>query len=63
MITFCYGSNSALGREQLWDFLKACSPVSCPWIILGDFNVVRWDSEKSGGAHPNSNWMSQFQRL
>lgn len=45
-ITFIYGSNSSQERRQLWtDLLNILHSHSMPWLLLGDFNVVRDPSE------------------
>lgn len=61
-VTFCYGFNSALERIPLWNSLVHCATISNshPWILLGDFNVIRWDSEKKGGPKPNLYTMKDF---
>lgn len=54
MITIYYGCNSASDRKHLWDSLLQCSNnVNLPWIVLGDFNIIRWSHEKRGGAVSN----------
>lgn len=54
MITIYYGCNSASDRKRLWDSLLHCSNnVNLPWIVLGDFNIIRWSYEKRGGAVSN----------
>lgn len=36
---------------MLWDNISyiASSVGACPWILSGDFNMVRYSSEKYGG--------------
>ncbi|XP_058208349.1 uncharacterized protein LOC131321384 [Rhododendron vialii] len=48
-ISVVYGFNQASARRILWDDLRASmGSVGCqPWIVLGDFNAVRWQNEKS----------------
>ncbi|XP_043697169.1 uncharacterized protein LOC122647945 [Telopea speciosissima] len=37
-------------RRELWrDVITLASNISIPWVALGDFNVVRQQSEKLGG--------------
>ncbi|KAF7152148.1 hypothetical protein RHSIM_Rhsim01G0276400 [Rhododendron simsii] len=40
-------------RRQLWDDLRSGigSVGGQPWIVVGDFNVVRWQHEKSNPHH------------
>ena len=50
--SFVYGVNDAKGRKQLWEELvyHARLFVNEPWIVLGDFNAVRFTHEKKGGS-------------
>ncbi|XP_073149148.1 uncharacterized protein [Henckelia pumila] len=42
--------NSVVARRPLWDFLiNHGENISLPWILLGDFNCVRYPHEKMGG--------------
>lgn len=60
-ITVCYGCNCSQERQSLWSSLNATSAIiSLPWLVLGDFNVVRWGSEKVGGAPPCRSAMQSF---
>lgn len=61
LMTFCYGSNDPAEMEKLWSSLTVIS-ASCniPWIVLGDFNVIRWVHEKQGGANPDLNSLQSF---
>ncbi|XP_043687599.1 uncharacterized protein LOC122638815 [Telopea speciosissima] len=48
--TAVYASNSVEERRELWrDVLGFASSISSPWMALGDFNIVRQQSEKFGG--------------
>ncbi|XP_073291149.1 uncharacterized protein [Primulina huaijiensis] len=50
VISFVYGLNSVVERRPLWDFLMGCGDsVVLPWMVLGDFNCVRFPHEKMGG--------------
>ena len=48
----CYGDNSYIHRRDLWQSLVSKANSSCPWVIAGDFNTIRWTHEKIGGASP-----------
>ncbi|KAH7866207.1 hypothetical protein Vadar_017075 [Vaccinium darrowii] len=48
MATFVYGSNLYLQRQKLWQDLTNWN-CSDPWIVLGDFNATRFQTEKIGG--------------
>lgn len=52
LVTFVYGANDHVERRDLWkDLLSLYSAL--PWVVLGDFNVVRNPNEKVGG---NNHW-------
>ncbi|XP_074277989.1 uncharacterized protein LOC141601593 [Silene latifolia] len=44
-LSIVYGCNDPLDRHRLWSSLVAGSTAE-PWLVLGDFNVVRAPSEK-----------------
>ncbi|KAK9690046.1 hypothetical protein RND81_09G100800 [Saponaria officinalis] len=50
-VSVVYGSNSAAERQSLWASLLSFSPVG-PWLVLGDFNVIRYDHEKISHIPP-----------
>lgn len=57
----CYGAISVQDRQQLWNNLNLiASSSNSPWLVLGDFNAVRWEQEKSGRAKPNLVSMESF---
>ncbi|KAK9689887.1 hypothetical protein RND81_09G088300 [Saponaria officinalis] len=58
-ITFVYDLNDGLGRESLWSFLSLVSS-SLPWVVLGDFNCVRYHSERISVAPPDLRAMKAF---
>ena len=49
--TFVYGFNTAVERVPLWrDICRLSGTMGHqPWILLGDFNVARYASERIGG--------------
>ncbi|KAI0500636.1 hypothetical protein KFK09_018852 [Dendrobium nobile] len=49
-LTAIYASNSVEDRKHLWDQVLIFTPSDHPWIILGDFNCCRFQSEKAGGS-------------
>ncbi|KAH0664977.1 hypothetical protein KY285_026183 [Solanum tuberosum] len=50
VITAVYARCSALERLKLWDDLEwLVERIKVPWVIGGDFNVIKNDSEKLGG--------------
>ncbi|XXG68941.1 hypothetical protein AAC387_Pa06g1923 [Persea americana] len=53
-VAVCYGPISVQDRQQLWNNLNLiASSSNSPWLVLGDFNAVRCEQEKSGRAKPN----------
>lgn len=49
-ITVVYGLNSNDQRQELWAEIRGISNTNAhPWIIEGDFNVVRFVDDGSGG--------------
>ena len=61
-ITYCYGMNCYIQRRNLWHSLGdiATGMGSAPWLTLGDFNVVRYSSEKLLGDQSWPNYMEEF---
>ncbi|KAF7152135.1 hypothetical protein RHSIM_Rhsim01G0069200 [Rhododendron simsii] len=49
VISIVYGYNQAGNRKKLWDDLRTSYGLVGlqPWILMGDFNVVRWQNERS----------------
>ncbi|KAK9671811.1 hypothetical protein RND81_12G056000 [Saponaria officinalis] len=59
LVTFVYAHNTALERVSLWDFLRGSS-TSLPWLDLGDFNCVRYGTERLSVVPPNTRAMVEF---
>jgi hypothetical protein len=56
-----YGPNRDRDRKLLWDELAGVlSWWNLSWCIGGDFNVIRFPSERSGGARLDSAMMVFF---
>ncbi|XP_058216931.1 uncharacterized protein LOC131327817 [Rhododendron vialii] len=57
-----YGFNQVGPRRQLWDDLRSgfASIGDQPWIVMGDFNVVRWQNEKSNSSYFDANATGEF---
>ncbi|XP_059627510.1 uncharacterized protein LOC132270348 [Cornus florida] len=53
-VSFIYAKNTDGERQKLWQDLVDCEQkVDGPWLLLGDWNIVRFNSEKKGGRiHP-----------
>jgi exonuclease III len=47
-----YGDNNASLREALWSDIVSRNDgwESTPWILMGDFNVIRNQSDRLGGS-------------
>ncbi|KAH7845388.1 hypothetical protein Vadar_001417 [Vaccinium darrowii] len=54
LASFVYGANYYMDRHELWNSLNNIKSPN-PWIVLGDFNSVRFPQEKSGSM---SHWPS-----
>nr|XP_025664883.1 uncharacterized protein LOC112763420 [Arachis hypogaea] len=54
LITAVYGSPQRVTRRTLWQALKSYADnINLPWCLLGDFNAMLNNYEKSGGALSN----------
>uniref|UniRef100_A0A2N9J3H3 Reverse transcriptase domain-containing protein n=1 Tax=Fagus sylvatica TaxID=28930 RepID=A0A2N9J3H3_FAGSY len=55
-ITFIYASNDGMNRRALWSDLEAFQNSICdsPWLLAGDFNVIKDPSQKLGNMILNS---------
>ncbi|KAF5462658.1 hypothetical protein F2P56_018646, partial [Juglans regia] len=49
LVTFVYAKCSYVDRRELWHDLEEWTDLDQPWLVLGDFNVIRRDSERVGG--------------
>ncbi|XP_074291409.1 uncharacterized protein LOC141618202 [Silene latifolia] len=58
-LTVVYGRNDAAVRNALWAGLQAASTPN-PWLVIGDFNVVRCPAEKLGPHPPVLKEMMEF---
>ena len=61
-VTFIYAFNTSVERLPLWEDIVSLSrfAASAPWILLGDFNVVRFPSERT---RENLSWPSYMEDL
>lgn len=62
LVSVVYGSNQVSSRRQLWIDLRSCFGLvgSNPWILVGDFNTVRRQNEKSDPSHFDASAASDF---
>ncbi|XP_035543063.1 uncharacterized protein LOC118346134 [Juglans regia] len=49
LLSFIYASCFQAGRVHLWRELELIQRQDIPWVVGGDFNVIRDDHEKIGG--------------
>ncbi|XP_028554975.1 uncharacterized protein LOC110097432 [Dendrobium catenatum] len=50
-LSVVYACNSVAERRSLWTNLEnSIPPPNQPWVILGDFNCCRFETEKAGGS-------------
>ncbi|XP_035546552.1 uncharacterized protein LOC118348611 [Juglans regia] len=49
LVTFVYAKCSYVDRRELWHDLEEWTDLDQPWLVLGDFNVIRRDLERVGG--------------
>lgn len=63
-LTGVYAYNERVDKIDLWRDLITCASYvgDQPWIILGDFNVVRWQSEKLDGNIVDRIEMDEFNK-
>jgi hypothetical protein len=56
--TGLYGPSTDLLRSELWEELKEVQQTwASPWCVFGDFNVVRFPSERLGCNRLTSHMM------
>lgn len=48
LVTFVYAKCNSVERRGLWDSLKTIC-MEDPWLVVGDFNIIREDRELVGG--------------
>ena len=63
-VSFIYGDNDAKDRVKLWNKLNEHLAImeNKPWVILGDFNVVRYADEHSLGVVDNNHGVNEFRK-
>ncbi|KAG2411217.1 hypothetical protein I3760_Q020500 [Carya illinoinensis] len=49
ILTIVYAKCNPVERKNLWEDLVELSNGNLPWILCGDFNIIREDSERRGG--------------
>ncbi|XP_077249743.1 uncharacterized protein LOC143889425 [Tasmannia lanceolata] len=52
-VTMVYAKNAGSDKRILWDDLRVvASSINKPWVVAGDFNIVRFCEERYGGPGP-----------
>lgn len=51
--TFIDASCDVVMRNHLWNHLVDLSSTDKPWVVMGDFNIIRDCTEKLGGRLPS----------
>lgn len=59
-VTMVYASNDAGIRTMLWKALMHLATNTTPWIVMGDFNIVRTSDERMGPNPPKLTDMLEF---
>ncbi|XP_042958231.1 uncharacterized protein LOC122293850 [Carya illinoinensis] len=60
ILTIVYAKCNPVERKNLWEDLVETSNGNLPWILCGDFNIIREDSERQGGLPRPFNAMGDF---
>ena len=62
MCTIVYGANTQRERTSLWSDLRRLAPstTTLPWLVMGDFNTVRFTDEKIGVKLLSINQLKEF---
>ncbi|XP_059629660.1 uncharacterized protein LOC132272550 [Cornus florida] len=60
-VTFVYANNTARERTDLCKSLMESLPlINGPWMLIGDWNIVRCNSEKLGGRYHSPRVFAEF---
>ncbi|KAF5450314.1 hypothetical protein F2P56_030677 [Juglans regia] len=60
LVSFVYAKCTQLDRRELWEQLVGCRATEDPWIVMGDFNIIREDRERVGGCPRAAQAMDDF---
>lgn len=60
LVTFVYAKCTYVERRELWQALTERHTEDYPWVVMGDFNAIRSDSERIGGSPRPLISMSEF---
>ncbi|XP_042966737.1 uncharacterized protein LOC122300279 [Carya illinoinensis] len=59
-VTLVYAKCNYQERRRLWSALEDTNTNNLPWIVVGDFNIIRYDYERRGGKPRNAMAMEEF---
>ncbi|XP_074298627.1 uncharacterized protein LOC141629546 [Silene latifolia] len=59
-LSVVYGSNCPMARQSLWNSPIQQSHQTGPWVVMGDFNIVRYAHEKISNTPPDLTDMTDF---
>lgn len=59
-VTLVYAKCYYQERRRLWSALEDTNTNNLPWIVVGDFNIIRYDHERHGGRPRNAVAMEDF---
>ncbi|XP_020681566.1 uncharacterized protein LOC110098944, partial [Dendrobium catenatum] len=63
-LSVIYAANSVEDQKILWDQLMNSSPtLDQPWVVMGDFNYCRYESEKVGGSIITSSRLGELNSM
>ncbi|KAF6154475.1 hypothetical protein GIB67_028367 [Kingdonia uniflora] len=60
IISAVHASAFKIMRRGLWKDLINVSKLNLPWLALGDFNIIRLQSERFGGTGPTLSAIKEF---
>lgn len=63
LLTGLYGEPETNCRQRTWDLLRDIAPQHpCPWMAIGDFNKILFQTKNVGGKQRSEFLMSNFRR-
>lgn len=60
LVMFVYAKCNQLERRELWAALEGVCMEEHPWLLIGDFNIIRVDDERIGGLPQSLHAMEDF---
>ncbi|PKU63786.1 Putative ribonuclease H protein [Dendrobium catenatum] len=63
-LTVIYAFNTVEERKHLWEAISSISnTLDQPWVIMGDFNCYRFESEKAGGSSSSNSRLGELNSI